>query len=215
MSPDQQGTPNQTDTPTPTQPAWFTASVPADQAAGQPKPPTRRRLILLIIIGALIILAIIAGVFIITATKQTNATCLSNNDYYDLTGIKSADTLETTARFFTATITFKDSSTDYLSASFDNSAPELLARIAHFYSTHSNKSIVIDLSADYSAEADYDLTASRIQRISDDLVGLGVPDEAINTGIPQLVQPDDDSDTATSTPSVIVSVQSSSECLAN
>lgn len=200
--------------PAPTQPAWFTASVPTEQAAGQPKPPTRHRLAL-IIIGAIILLAIIAGVFIITATKQTDAACLSNNDYYDLTGIKSADTLETTARFFTATITFKDSSTDYVSASFDNSASELLSRIAHFYSTHSKKSIVIDLSADYSAEADYDLTASRIQRISNDLLGLGVPDEVITTGIPQLVQPDDDSDTATSTPSVIVSVQSSSECTTN
>lgn len=159
-------------------PEWFTGT-----PQPQPQPP-RRRLLLYGGIGIIIALIITGSITAINIFTRTG--CLSAADYQDLTGVPYTDSLQPTASFYTAPISFSDNT-----ALTTESKAEVQS-LGDFYQKHQAKSLRFTINSSYSP-ADHKATATeRTLALQQALANAGIPADHTVTNQPELISPEED-----------------------
>lgn len=125
------------------------------------------------------------------ATPPTDygTTCLTIDDYKDLTGKTRQDELLPTENFYTYSVDFEQSTDKYADG---EATKKILKDLAAFYKSHTSSSILITLTSDYTTTAGEETAAKRIQRLTDDLVKYGMNENLIRHANPDQILDSED-----------------------
>lgn len=174
-----------------------------------PEPPKSSRKKHLLIGAAVLLFLAVAGTATALFVSQGPA-CLNANDYKTLSGSDTTDLLSPTDSFYTDDVLFMAGSNNY-----DNSTDsgehgkQLIQKIADFYKTSENKSILITISGNYFSSDAKSVVEDHIGTVKSSLMNAGVPDKIISAQTPVYIEPEDASTTGSET---IISVNSASTC---
>lgn len=148
-----------------------------------PAKPARKLTKSTVIISLLCLLTLAAsGVLLVLAQK--NKACLGTDDYQALTGSPYEDgELSSKDNLFTYTVYFTDGTASY-DESADPKGEDIVSNIGKFYKSHEKKSIVIELDADYSDDANLSITNDRLTKIANGLTSAGVPNTVLIKNAP-------------------------------
>lgn len=170
--------------------AWFNEVGNASPTQQPPAQKPQRRL-LLVILGGIGIL--IAGLVItLIIVSGGSSTCLTKDDYYDLTGIRYADALEPKTGFYTDSLYFKADSVDFS----DPETEALIKKLGTFYTTHAKKPIIFTIDSSYESADTLELIQSRINNVTESLQQAGVPEAVIRQSEPLLYTPEEPEEAA-------------------
>lgn len=192
--------------PSPADLSWF-----QDQAPLTPPPKKPRRWLkpIIFVTGAAVVTL---AVWVIVAFAGQTSACLSNEDYYDLTGTKPIDTLSSKSRFYTDFIAFNPASTTYTMSTSGEPASTVIDRLGKFYTNHRDKKMLFTVGASYATDNDYSLAQTRTLAIVNALIKAGIPTEIITQDIPSLVTPEDTDVTVGGVDAVSISLTSLESC---
>lgn len=175
-----------------------------------PSPKKSPKLLLLGIMGVVILLAIIVGV--VLAVFMTNSVrCLNVADYKTLTGTDAVEVSTPPDEFYSTSIAFKDSSTDYdTNADSTQNGKEFIQKIADFYATNkATTSILISLRSNYFSKDASIIAAAQINTVKADLLKAGLPESSLSVSSPLYIEPEDAITHPTET---IIAISSASSC---
>lgn len=193
-------------------PAWFseTATPPLPQRPSN-KPGIPRRFII-IVVAALALLGG-AGVLAVNLIGGNKTTCLTNDDYKQLTGSTLTGPVTSTENFYTDYVLFEDTTTNYDESSDEGAHGNvLIQRIASFYKTHANKAMTITVGGTYFAATGDVLATQRINSVQKSLVAAGIPNGAIVVKAANQITAEEELDGDESTGETIISLMSDPTC---
>lgn len=168
--------------------AWFDEVAPP----APPSPPRHSwKKVLLVISGALITIGGIGSILVAVQSEQ-RTTCLTLEDYRTLTGTTLTEEISPTSNFYTNSVSFVTKSTSYDDMT-DNGirGKQLVQKIASFYDSHEQTSVIITLTGNYYATELAELAQQRVDAIITTLTSSGVPVSAIQAPQPTYAQPEE------------------------